>query len=151
VLDKINDWEKFDKDLDFASGLIKAGRIPRLCDKRQKPTCDRIDFLLNHYEFLSAAIISGDMDEGLVRRVEESRLTRMFLKFIDYIAENRDERASNGMWENLEFICYRWKIAKPDPYERLWDRMLIRLEMNTFRGRRDEVWPMLVESSKALK
>jgi len=151
VLDKMNDWPKFEADLDFASALIKEKRIPRICDEAHKKDCERIDFLLNQYEFLSAAIISGDMDEGLVRGVEESRLTRIFLKFIDYIQENREDRDTLIMWENVEFMCYRWKVARPDPFEALFDRLLIRLAMTDFRHRRSEIWGALIEQSKKIK
>jgi hypothetical protein len=104
VIEKLNDWKEFDANLDFASRLIKAGKIPRLCDEKNKEDCERIDLILNYYEFLCAAIIAGDIDEGLVRSVEESRLTRCFLKFIDYIQENRDDRGTQIIWENLEFM-----------------------------------------------
>jgi hypothetical protein len=150
VLDKMNDWKKLDDDLEFASKLIKAGQVPRLCDDQNESACERIDFLLNHYEFLSAAIISGDIDEGLVRKVEELRLTRLFLKFMDYIAENREDRGTNMMWENLEYMCHRWTVAKDDKYQDMLDRALLRPALASFQVVRPSVWEDLARHRQTL-
>src|SRR3712207_5886170 len=70
VLDKMNDWDKLDEAYDKARAMMNEGKVPSRCKDADREICDTLDFLLNHYEFLAAAIVSGDLDEGLVKRIE---------------------------------------------------------------------------------
>ncbi|HEX8579698.1 MAG TPA: DUF4760 domain-containing protein [Allosphingosinicella sp.] len=151
VLEKLNDWSDFEKNLDFASSLIRAGKVPRLCGESDKDSCDKIDFLLNYYEFLASAIIAGDIDEGLVRRVEQSRLCRLYLKFLPYIEENREDRESSSMWENLEFMCHRWTLGRSDPFEAALTLFLLRPSAAHFHNDRDAIAIALREHSSRMK
>lgn len=151
VIEKLNDWKDFDERMDFASGLIRAGKVPTLCDEAHKENCDKIDFLLNYYEFLSSAIIAGDVDEGLVRRVEETRLSRLYLKFIEYVRENRDERDSRLLWENLEFMCYRWKLERDDAFGAIVTWFALRPSTARFHQQRDEIDAALKDYSRKIK
>ncbi|MFL6857669.1 MAG: DUF4760 domain-containing protein [Allosphingosinicella sp.] len=151
VIEKLNDWPVFDQNLDFASSLIKADKVPRLCRDHDKENCDKIDFLLNYYEFLSAAVIAGDIDESLVRRVEESRLCRLYLKFLPYVQENRDDRDSDKIWENLEFLCYRWAVDPHDPLGDLLSLILLRPLMAPFYADRQAVAAALREYRTRIK
>lgn len=150
VLDKLNDWADFDKKLDSARqfGLSKRKLDPACAT--DKTDCDIIDFVLNYYEFLSSAIICGDVDEELVRRVEEERLSRAYLKFMYYISAVRLLEKAPGYWENLEFICYRWRVEKRDELERVIDGFRLRPSMSHYQARREQVRDELYALSKTL-
>jgi Domain of unknown function (DUF4760) len=145
VLDKLNDWGEFQENYDFAASLIKSG------DPVPESHEHRIDFLLNYYEFLAAAIIAGDIDEALVRRVEESRLCRLFLKLLPYVEQNRRELASEKLWENMEFICHRWAVHQDDEFEAAMTALALRPSITDFRGRRSEVMEALRQKAAAIR
>ena len=151
VLDKLNDWKEYEDNLDFAASLIKEGKVPNTCKAADKKACDKLDFLLNLYEFLASAIISGDIDEGLVKYVERDRLSRIYLKFIGYVHQNRAERDNDRIWENLEFMCHRWSATSADPFPGLIDRFRLKPSMNTFFSQRAEIRGALLELSRRIK
>lgn len=139
VIEKLNGSKELDKHVDYASKMLKTNTVPRLCDENNEADCEKIDFLLNYYEFLACAVVSGDIDEELVRLMERSRLCRSYLQFIPYIEENRQERGSDQLWENLEFIAYRWLLPKPDPFDGLVSVFLMRPAIGTYYLKREEI------------
>lgn len=147
VLDKLNDWEKFDTNYDYARKLMKAGEVPSSRKTSGRESAERIEFLLNHYEFLSACIIRGDIDESLVRLVEEGRLTRVFLKFMPYVEEVRSDLNSKEIWENVEFICHRWAVEPRDPFDSALSGFLLRPSKATFDSNREEAWKALQQKA----
>lgn len=139
VIDRLNDWEAMDWHVDFAAGLIRRGAIPQICNEGQKADCDKLDWLLNYYEFLASAIICGDIDEELVKRTEESRLCRSYLKLLPYVREAREDRDDDKTWENLEFLVYRWVKPRADQYDQLLDRFFLRPTINNYHHMREEI------------
>lgn len=139
VLDKLNDWKEFDRCLDKAARMARDGRIPSISRDADRPDCETIDFLLNYYEFLASAIICGDIDEELTRRMERARLCRIYLRFLPYIAENRIDSRSVHLWENLEFMCYRWSFPEEDRFDRLVDTVRLRPTVQHYNFKRDEI------------
>jgi Domain of unknown function (DUF4760) len=113
--------------------------------------CDNLDFILNHYEFVSAAIICGDVDEALVRRVEDGRMRRTYLKFLPYVDQNRQVRNDYKMWENLEFLVYRWEVAKVDDFGSMIDWFRGRPSLGNFHNERTEVAKALHELATKIK
>jgi hypothetical protein len=150
VIDKLNGWKELDECADFAAKLIRAGKVPTLCDDIHAESCEKIDFLLNYYEVLASAVICGDVDEELVFRMERGRLTRAYLAFIPYIDENRQDMLSLKLWENLEFLTYRWLSAKGDAFETLVDQMRLRPTVTGYDFRRDEIRQFLLKQRAAL-
>jgi hypothetical protein len=147
VIEKLNASKELDGHVEFAARLVQSGKVPRLCDEVHQDSCERIDFMLNYYEFLACAIICGDIDEELVKRMERSRLCRSYLLFIPYVEENREERGE-GLWENLEFICYRWTVH-PDAYNRLIERFLLRPAIASYYSQRAEISAYLKKEGSA--
>lgn len=145
VLDKMNDWKELDDCYNKARSLMNAGKVPSRCNGSHTEDCDALDFLLNHYEFLSAAMISGDLDEPLVKSVEEGRLTRLFLKLFGYIEENRTTLSARGTWENMEYMCYRWTLIERDLDFRIAVRLGVRPNTTYFHAARDLVWAKIKE------
>ena len=139
VLEKMNDWERFDAAFLKASNLIQARKIPSLSCNEDESDCDTLDFILNHYEFLAAAILTGDIEEKLVRSVEESRMCRVFLRLHTYVSQNRVARGNEKMWEHLELIVYRW-LKEPKPERASWIEMAIGKPLHqNFHNERDQI------------
>jgi hypothetical protein len=151
VLERMNPWKRFDKAVGRAAKLIAAGRIPNVDVASDEEECDNLDFILNHYEFISAAIICGDVDEALVRRVEDGRMRRTYLKFLPYVDQNRQSRNDIKMWESLEFLVHRWEVAKVDDAGNLIDWFRGKPSIGNFHNERDEVAKALHELAKKIK
>lgn len=150
VLDKMNAWDDLEKNIKALSQMVKSQSIPSIKDSSAEKKCDQIDFVLNHYEFICASIISGDLDESLVRRIEKSRICRSYLKTIQYIFENRADRQTDSMWENIELICYRWMIEKNDSYESFMDRLFGKIHVQTYQQKRLEIGQKLAQLSREI-
>jgi len=88
---------------------------------------------------LASAIVCGDIDEDLMRRMERGRLVRCYLYFLPYVEENRKEMNSIGVWENLEFVAYRWTVSNADLTDNLIDRFFLRPSMVQFAYMRQDV------------
>lgn len=82
------------------------------CKKEVKVTTI-LNSLLNEYEFISAGILCGDLDELLLRKTIRGQLTRLIRQCANYIRESRGED-SNGkvahplMFENLLALQGIW-------------------------------------------
>lgn len=139
VIEKLSGWDQLDACNTHAGKLAKRGKMPSLARKRDTKDCEKLDFLLNYYEVLASAIICGDVDEELMRRMERSRLVRCYLQFLPYIEENRSEMKTEEIWENLEFITYRWTVTRVDPADSLIDRVRMRPTVEHLSARRDEL------------
>ena len=151
ILEKMNDWERFDQAFLRAAKIIQARRIPKMNCTEDEEDCDTLDFILNYYEFIAAAILSGEVEEELVRRVEESRMCRVYLRLIDYIFQNRVARQNETIWEHLELITFRWltksKVSAPDLVERLVGHPL----HQNFHNERDEVRGFLMHEAQKIR
>lgn len=148
VLERMNPWKRFDRAVSEASKLIKAGRIPDIDCAADEPQCDNLDFILNHYEFISAAIVCGDIDEALVKKVEDGRMRRVYLKFLPYIEQNRAARGDLEMWENLEFLVYRWEVQRKDPLDDMLSWVVGRPFIGSFQSIRPVVAASLGELAR---
>lgn len=103
------DDSKFDESLARIRLVLEKNDIPEPDNTLRDEDIQKIDYLLNHYEFLSAAIWCGDMDEKLLRSCEFSRVTKLFEKMEGYIQASRKFRGQPTMYENLENLAGRWK------------------------------------------
>lgn len=145
VIDRLNGWAELEDCVNHAVALIKKGRIPSLAVKAHARDCAKIEFLLNYYEVLASAVICGDVDEELMRRMERGRLTRTYLKFLPYVEEVRTDDNNIRVWENLEFITYRWERGQHDHFDALVDRMMMRPTIQHLEFQREEVKAYLWE------
>ena len=108
VLDRHNDWPLFDSNLIHVGHLVRDGRVPSRDEPGREDDIERIDFILNYYEFLSAAIWNGDIEEALVRECERGRIIRLSTTLAAYIRWNRDT-FSLTMWTHLDRLAARWE------------------------------------------
>lgn len=139
IIDRLNGWKELEDCVEHAAKLIKAGKVPCLGVDDHADDCAKVEFLLNYYEVLASAVICGDIDEELLRRMERGRLTRTYLRFLPYIVEVRDDDKNIRLWENLEFITYRWEKGQHDNFDVLLDRIMLRPTIQNLEQRREEV------------
>lgn len=151
VLERMNPWKRFDKAVSRAAKLISDGKMPDVILASDESECDNLDFILNHYEFISAAIICGDVDEALVKRVEDGRMRRTYLKFLPYVEQNRSVRSDIKMWENLEFLVYRWELAKADELDQVIDWLRGKPSLGNFENERTQIAAALRELAVQIK
>lgn len=126
IVTRQQDDQRFIKSLETARLLIKDGSLLNLKDNSLKEQRNDLDYLLNHYEFLSAAIWRGDIDEKLMKSCEKSRLTSLFNQTKIYIDESRKTAKQPSMWENLERLAGRWGAWSPSPAERIYEVVMMR-------------------------
>jgi hypothetical protein len=115
------DDSRFSDSLEKVRNLTRSNDLPNPNDDDRKSDTDDLDYLLNHYEFLSAAIWCGDIDERLMKSCEESRLTKLFTQTKTYIDENRRVDEQPSMWENLEKLVDRWGAWPPSTADRVYE------------------------------
>lgn len=113
AIEKHNDWAAFDRALEAVRIMIDANNLPQRGEVNRQPDIDKIDFLLNYYEFLCASVWWGDIDETLARECERGRVISIRTKLLDYILWNRAAAETNRMWRNFDRLAVRW-IRHPD-------------------------------------
>lgn len=72
-----------------------------------------VRFLLNHYEFIAAAIRIGDIDEQLFKWAERSIVVLLFTVFEPYVYTRRSDRNRDTMFEHIEWLKRRWTQTLP--------------------------------------
>lgn len=107
---------------------LKKGKCPddiwkggELEEQRQ-----RYRFILNHYEFIAAGIRNGDFDERLVRDSERGTILSIYGACVKMIYAIRDDRSRMAIYEHLEWLNRRWKVAPPGWLQRRWEGILDR-------------------------
>lgn len=121
IIIRQQDDEKFSVALERIRSLLEKGKIPRPDDETSREDVDKIDYLLNHYEFIAAAIWVGDVDEQLMKLCEYSRITKLHVKMADYINDCREYREQPTMFENLESLSSRWTDANQTLGEKVYE------------------------------
>lgn len=115
------DDPKFAAALDRIKALLEKNNLPDPDDELRQDDISKIDYLLNHYEFLSAAVWCGDIDEKLLRACEYSRITKLFQKTKTYIDKAREWRNQPTMYENLQLLQQRWCSEGLNPGQKAWE------------------------------
>ncbi len=126
IIIRQQDDPKFADSLDRIRTLLDKEKVPHPDDDHNREDIDKLDYLLNHYEFLSAAIWAGDVDENLMKSCEYSRITKLFGKMGTYINDCRDFREQPSMFENLDHLAARWVSNKLTPAEMLFETITLR-------------------------
>ena len=65
--------------------------------------------ILNHYEFVSAGLRNGDVDEKLIMDSEKSTYIKLYKVLQKYIWNLRDGRNRMTIYEHLEWVYNRWE------------------------------------------
>lgn len=82
---------------------------------------NKVDYILNYYEFLAASIWCGDIDEKLIRMCDETTIRALRTKLDFYITQSRDDRKQPSMWEHLVDLVTRWDRKQEPASYRLYE------------------------------
>lgn len=83
----------------------------------------RFRAILNHYEFVSAGIRNGDLDERLLKDSERSSCTMLYKCCENYIWNLRDSRDRLTLYEHLEWLYERWEKSPPGWFQLSWEKV----------------------------
>lgn len=85
-----------------------------------------VRFILNHFEFISAGIRNGDIDEQLFKDAERGTVVRLFEAFQDLIYGVRQDRKRDAIYEHIEWLYNRWIKSPPPWYQCRWEAFIDR-------------------------
>lgn len=102
---------------------LKAGKMPDLSNGQDETLRAHFRMMLNHHEFVAAALRNGDFDERLLRDSERSAVTSLFKCCEEYIWNLRSSRDRVAIYEHLEWLYTRWETSPPGPVQRTLERM----------------------------
>lgn len=92
-------------------------------------------FLLNHYEFLAAAVRVGDIDEKLLKRTERGLILSAVTSGENYIYNQRDGPTRKAVYEHLDWLHRRWTTEPPGLIQRIFEVIW----GNPWRGRLERI------------
>ena len=114
---------KFDKDNDsiFVAVvlLIKSNKVPDPSDYEKTKDNKKIDKALDQYEYISAAVFNGDMDENFVRSVDGSMFIFLATNLDEYITKTREDQGT--VFRNLTNLALRWQNNQLTRPHRLYE------------------------------
>lgn len=109
LLQRHNEWPKFDENLLRVREMIRANDLPVPSDKARLDDIKILDFILDYYEYLSSSVWLGYISEDMLKECELSRIENISSKLSVYIKANRIESASDEIWLNLQLLAARWR------------------------------------------
>lgn len=115
-------WGSFDR---FVS-MAKKNDIPGPRDSGRDDDIKAIGSLLFHYEYISAGIFSGGLDEGMIKLCEEGNIVELYKRTKDYIEAIRGILKKDGVYENFAGLGKRWAGPGPKVYVRLVEVFIMR-------------------------
>ena len=92
---------------------IRIFTCPDLNAEENKIVAMAFRKILNHYEFIAAAIRNGDFDERLFRDTERATILGVFETCEKYIYAVRTDRRRQTIYEHLEWLHRRWEGKPP--------------------------------------
>jgi len=110
---------------DLIRPVMRAGSADLAALRDNTELENAVRFMLNHYEFIAAAIRIGDIDERLVKWSERSVVIRLFDVFENYIYATRSGRQRDSTFEHLEWLRRRWDKELPR-IKRCWETFMAR-------------------------
>jgi hypothetical protein len=120
-------------DRDTVAPLIREGNVT-VAMVRTRQLEVKLRRVLNHHEFVAAAVRAGDIEEGVLKDSEESLYIELFEACGDYIREQRAMNDRPTLYEHLEWLHARWSLDPPNPIQRFWERIAERpIHPNTAR------------------
>ncbi|MCH7540273.1 MAG: DUF4760 domain-containing protein [Proteobacteria bacterium] len=134
--------DKLESCIANLSPHLRSGKLPSPIGPIEKD----LKLLLNHYEFLAAAIRNGIVNEKLLADSDKPLVVRLVETSKIYIKSERSksvrktEDEKNKMYEHIVWLFRRWTDAQPCPPQKLieffWGRPIfptkssIRLHLN---------------------
>lgn len=118
--------DKFGEAFLTLAPYIKECNLPNLDSDDQKDLRSVVRRILNHYEFISAGVRNGDIDETLLRDSERGTIIALFKCCHNHIYAVRDTRDRQTVYEHLEWLKRRWDDQKPSGMQRAAEFALCR-------------------------
>jgi len=87
---------------------LAPDNIPNPADDKRITDIEKIIYVLNHYEFIAAAIFNGDVDEGFFKSCEYTTIVRLPLWYEKFIKERIKIRKQKTAYKNLIDLSSRW-------------------------------------------
>lgn len=109
---------EYEKVRQHVKGLFRGNTIPKAGEPGRDHDIEQLDWLLGHYEFICATMMSGDVDERLMRRFEGTRICTLFEEAKVYIDEDRGLQNQPSMYCELESVARRWSGDLPNAFLR---------------------------------
>jgi Domain of unknown function (DUF4760) len=107
-------------------GIGPKGLTKKAAAALPQEDIDKLDHMLNHYEFLAAAIWCGDVDEKLIRMCDETLILALRSRLKIYMNEKKKNRDQPSMWEHMDNLATRWEGPTPTRVVRLCESILQR-------------------------
>lgn len=111
----------FRKAFKALSTYLKTEPRARLDEIEDEDTRQKVRLILNHFEFISAGIRRGDIDEDLVHDTYRGTVRVYFEQLEDYIYSVRNARKRNAIFEHLEWLYVRWEQDPPGRIQRFFE------------------------------
>lgn len=109
-------------DRDAVAPLVREGAITPHKVAEQGLT-EKFRRVLNHHEFVAAAVRAGDIEEGMLKDAEAGLYVQLVEASRDYIRHQRNEANRPTLYEHLEWLHARWSLDPPNPWQRVWERV----------------------------
>lgn len=110
--------ENFQGYLKAAAPHLKKRQAPDFQQVNQEDNYIAFRSLLNHYEFIAAAVRNGDVDEQLLKDSEKTSIIALFQTCHDHIYGLRNSRQRQSAYEHLEWLYDRWTEKPPGWFTR---------------------------------
>jgi hypothetical protein len=114
--------QKFQDALGAAAPHLKVRECPVFNDDNEALR-QSFRILLNHYEFLAAAIRKGVFDEQLIRDSERGTILALYSACEHYIGDLRFHRSRMAIYEHVEWLALRWTINAPQGLQYCVERL----------------------------
>jgi hypothetical protein len=98
---------------------IDAGKCPDLRSKEYETLRDAFRMVANHYEFISAGLRNGDLEENLIRDSQRGQMLRLYSFCKDFIWNLRDARNRLTIYEHFEWLNGRWAVKPPGRVQKI--------------------------------
>jgi len=79
--------------------------------------------ILNHYEFVAAAVRAGDVDEALLKSSEGTLYVQLVEASRGYISDLQTTENRDTLFKNLLWLHARWVLDPPNVWQRFWERV----------------------------
>ena len=114
IITRQHDDKRYEDALNTVRAAIKSNSIPTPVKTDPSERHKHIDYFLNYFEFLSAAILCGDIDEKMIKAVEYSKIVKVPVIFREYIDQIRVIADQPTMYENIDALARRWNgVERP--------------------------------------
>jgi len=112
--------------LRHAFQLVKDKKVPDSTEETDREDLDKILYVLNHYEFVAAAIFNGDVDEGFFKSCEYTTISTLPICLNDFIQKRRDYKKQKTAFKNLEDLSARWGKKSISHGEYIYEFFMLR-------------------------